>query len=71
MVLQTLLEKGNNQVEVVCLSIIKGYISFSYNGKKGRVFEIKGNPLPVIRCFQDKGWKLIDTKNIHGKKWYS
>lgn len=21
----------------------------------------------MIRCFQDKGWKLIDTKNIHGK----
>lgn len=41
MVLKKLLEKGNNQVEVVYLSIIKGYISFSYDGKKGRVFEIQ------------------------------
>lgn len=73
MVLKTLLEKGNNQVEVVYLSILKGYISFSYNGKKGRVFEIKGNPFPIIKCFQDKGWKLIETKKMHGKnysKWY-
>jgi hypothetical protein len=67
MVLKTLLEKGNNQVEVVELSIIKGYISFTYNGKKGRVFEIKGKPIPIIRSFQDKGWKLIETKKCMEK----
>jgi hypothetical protein len=52
-----MLEKGNNQVEIMYLSTSRGKIRFGYNSRKGKWYDFKGDARFKADYFLEKGWK--------------
>jgi hypothetical protein len=59
-----MLEKGNNQVEIMYLSTSSGKIRFRYEGMEGNWYDFKGDARFKTDHFLEKGWKQKKSQTI-------
>ena len=59
-----MLEKGNNQVEIMYLSTSSGKIRFRYDGREGNWYDFKGDARFKTDYFLEKGWKRKKLQTI-------
>jgi hypothetical protein len=59
-----MLEKGNNQVEIMYLSTSSGKIRFRYDGREGNWYDFNGDARFKADYFLEKGWKRKKSQTI-------
>ena len=59
-----MLEKGNNQVEILYLSTSSGKIRFRCNGREGNWYDFKGDARFKADYFLEKAWKRKKSQTI-------
>ena len=59
-----MLEKGNNQVEIMYLSTSSGKIRFRYDGRERNWYDFNGDARFKTDYFLEKGWKRKKSQTI-------
>jgi hypothetical protein len=59
-----MLEKGNNQVEIMYLSTSSGKIRFRYDDREGNWYDFKGDTRFKTDYFLEKAWKRKKSQTI-------